>query len=107
MRTVDTGIYLFNNFAHDNSTQGYEFDPKGKIDFQILRNIKFETIDKNEWRNSKGFKLTFNKFNWGVFSKTYSHPDKLENIASSTRGVLCNDPDISNTKNNENYKKFL
>jgi len=85
---IDTGIFSFQKIKHD-AIMNYEFQTRDIVDINVLNNITFNRIEKEDWLESEDYKLIFNSFARRFVTKLNNHKLTIGDITKSTRGILA------------------
>jgi len=104
---VDTGLFMFSREVRSSSSLVYEFDPKDKLDHNILNSISFKNLAPAEWNNSLGLKIIFNQVSRSLVSKLGRFENKISDISNSIRGILADQIDYSEIPLDEDYKPIF
>ncbi|MBK9283048.1 MAG: Eco57I restriction-modification methylase domain-containing protein [Sphingobacteriaceae bacterium] len=92
---VDTGIYSFSKNFSSEISNVYEFEPREKVDYEILNSLKLDTIQKQEWQNDPELKIVFNNTSRSLLSKLNQFTVKIEDVTKSVRGILADKTEYS------------
>ncbi|GBF54359.1 hypothetical protein N0824_02223 [Microcystis sp. 0824] len=104
---VDTGIYLLSKNKSLNMSLVYEFNPRDKIDFNIINSLDYHILSKKEWSNSQDLKLIFNPLSKLLNNKLSKIQTTIEDITDSARGILANKNDYSLNKIDDFHEPIL
>jgi adenine-specific DNA-methyltransferase len=104
---VDTGLFMFSREVRSSSSLVYEFNPKDKLDHNILNSISFMKLAPAEWNNSLGLKIIFNQVSRSLVSKLGRFDNKISDISNSIRGILADQLDYSEIPLDEDYKPIF
>ena len=103
---VDTGVYFFKKESIDKSSV-FEFEPKAKVNLNSLLNVEFKELDRDNWKEKEDLKINLNEAENTIFSKLDSINDKLQNHASTARGILAKKEDYKTEFNTVSDKKIF
>jgi hypothetical protein len=104
---VDTGIYLLSKNKSLNMSLVYEFNPRDKIDFNIINSLDYHILSQKEWSNSQDLKLIFNPLSKLLNNKLSKIQTTIEDITDSARGILANKNDYSLNKIDDFHEPIL
>ena len=104
---VDTGIFLFSNIERSRSSLVFEFEPKDKINYNILNSLEFNMIEHEDWHNSEDLKIVFNPISRSLSRKFKKISIKVSDVADSIRGILAKKEDYSISKISDEYEPIF
>jgi len=104
---IDTGIFLFSKGLKSQASYVFEFEPKDKIDFNILTDLNFINLELDEWKYSNDLKIVFNPLSRSLLNKLNKFETRISDITDSIRGILANLEDYSETKLSNEYKPIF
>jgi len=96
---IDTGIYFLSKTKSNENSFVFEFEPKDKINTEILNSIKFSLLNQDEWSTPNDFKIIINPISRALLRKLNAFNTKIKNVTDSVRGILANKEDYSTNKN--------
>lgn len=104
---VDTGIFIFTKTKDLEIANVFEFNPKDKINYDILSSIAFSRLSASDWQNSQSLKIVLNPLSRSILNRIAKFDYSLVNISESARGILANKSDYSDDEINTSFKPIL
>lgn len=104
---VDTGIYSFSKKSDIAESLVYEFEPREKVDYEILTSIKLNILNPHDWQNDPELKIILNSSSRSLTSKLNQFKVKIGDITKSVRGILADKSDYSEKQKKDQEPVFV
>ncbi|MCP4604265.1 MAG: N-6 DNA methylase [Proteobacteria bacterium] len=104
---VDTGIYIFSRSKGKRKSKVFEFEPRDKVDIDILKSLEYSEVTSTTWKTAPGCKIIFNEIIRSLNNKFSCHKETIADITKSTRGILAKKTDYASQPLTEEYKKIF
>ncbi len=103
---VDTGIFEFVKGKLNSPAKIHEFNLRDKVNFEIIQNIGFHSLEIADWQLNDDLSIVINPF-WRILkSKIYSH-QCIGELTNSFRGILASKEEYSDSDKGAQYVKVF